>query len=288
MKNTVSIITAGVLIISLSSFQSALTKNNIPTELYRLSYVLDEAEPNNEGVFNLPDFLANDEIRSYAERFEINQNTSKEELEKIKAAAESDGIEFGYTSKFNGDRLSKLSLNLNLDNKDEGRKQSLKTDLDVDGEFSYTLAWENDSKGMAVHIYYGKTEGFDEDDSAHNFDRSIERMDSLALNMKEEMNLEREKMKEEMDQMRKDMKDDFKEFDKEESGKDKDGFSESSSEEAKAMQAEMKEEMRKMKKEFKKEKKEMEAEMKAAMKEMKRKQNQDKKESKDDKGGARV
>jgi hypothetical protein len=277
MMSTVSIITAGTLIVSLASFQS---ENNVANEVE--PFLIMVAEMDNEQtvdagplistVNGLRAIQSENGVRNYAERFEITQNSSKAELEAIKKTAINDGIEMEYEAQFNNNKLEKLSLDMLIDNPVEGRKQSLTTSLDVDGTFSYTLAWENDAKGKAIKIYYGKTEGFDEADAMQDFDEGLkeveermadlnfdglmENMDSLMSNMTDQFNFDQGSMQEEMNQMK-------KEFEKSRATKS----------------AEMKEEMRQMKEDFEKQKQEMKAEME----EMKRNMNQKKENEKPEK-----
>lgn len=365
MLSTVSIITAGTLIVSLSSdpakseenaltneVQSSIITVNEPKEIAHsnldaspyleteIPTELAAVDPTNffELIDDEPEFLeVNDfivaedsngiefktinptnkepriaeskgEIKPYARRFEITENTTKKDFEKMKRDAENDGIDFFYRAKYKEDKLSKLRLELKIESEEEGQTQYVMTSLTIQGEFSYTLAWDKSNEGQATHITCGHTEEFEEeneDDVQGAIEESVRELenliaelelngvfvslDSFADHISKTTEFHWAEMEDKMDILEVELEETMKELEQEDLQAMMKMLTESSVELVKTLQEELEkieiklekeQEMEKEQKEIENELEEMEKEQKKMKKEQKDEEEKDKKRNK--------
>lgn len=89
-----------------------------------------------------PDSLKENKEGLQVRRYIVTQETTKEELEQIKAEAEKVGIKFSYTADFEDGKLSELSVSMHLKYKDGGDK----------GDMSYTMTADKIKKKDEIEI----------------------------------------------------------------------------------------------------------------------------------------
>jgi hypothetical protein len=243
------------------------------------------------------------EIKPYSQRFDITQNTTKSDFEQMKKDAEKDGVDFHYKAKYDkDDKLTKLTLELRIEPEEDADHQYVMTNLSVNGDFKYTVAWDN-PKGGQSRIYVGDTDQFDaEGDDTQgaiedaineieiiiaelDLDELFDGLDSLAEQMDNTAEFQWDGMEDEMVLLERKIKEAIEEFGKEDIQLLMLELKESSVEMVKVLQEELeqiqielekeKEEIEKEKEEIKKEKEEIEKEKKI---------NKDKGDKKEDDG----
>ncbi len=267
---------------------------NTGTYFYKYEATTESGEKiQGHGSAQLTD--SNRKIKSYSQRFEITENTTKADFENMKKDAEKDGIDFTYKAKYNKGKLSKLRLELKIDSEEEGESQYVMTSLTIEGEFSYTLAWENTEDGQATHIYCGHTDEFEEGNNADveeiegaleetvkefeelisnlELDGLFASLDSLADQMTEITEVHWAELEDEIALIEDELEEAVDELNKEEIETLMNEISQSSAELVKALQEELQQMQIEMEKEQKEQKEEKEL-----------KEEKDKKEKKDEKG----
>lgn len=107
-------------------------------------------------------------ITPYTMRFDVTEKTTKEEFESIKKKAEAAGIMFHYKAHYKNDKITRLTIKVK-DEKDGKSTQHITSNMNVSGDFSYTLAWNKLDEGKAADLFWGETKTFeDELRSTHN------------------------------------------------------------------------------------------------------------------------
>lgn len=241
---------------------------------------------------------SNRKIKSYSQRFEITENTTKADFENIKKDAEKDGIDFTYKAKYNNGKLTKLRLELKIPAKENGESKYVMTSLKIEGGFNYTVAWENSEDGQVTDIYCGDTDELEKEneDDIEEIEGAIEEtineieeliegleldglfanLDSLTHQMTEVAELHWAEMEDEMALLEKELELAVEELNEEEIQTLMNEISQSSAELVKALQ----EEIQQIQIEIEEEQKEKKEEMEKKEKEDKK----DEKEKKDEKG----
>ena len=173
-----------------------------------------------------------EEIRSYDQRFQITEKTTVEDLENIKKSAEASGIDFDYKAKYNKDKLTKLRLEIKTEDKsgDGHDSQFIMTNLNIQGEFDYTIAWDQNEDGSVEHVYCGHTDEFDDDiegaleDAMDELESILDdidltalmiEMDSLGDIIARDFEIEWEELEEELAEHQEEIQEAFEEFDRE-------------------------------------------------------------------------
>ncbi|NOQ72089.1 MAG: hypothetical protein GQ574_08815 [Crocinitomix sp.] len=268
-----------------------------------------DAEPDAEPLSHAPRLAeSTSKIKPYAQRYDITENTTKTDFEKMKREAEKDGIEFTYKAKYTDDKLTKLRLELKIDQEEEdGYAQHVMSNIDIKGSFEYTIAWDNGANGQASNFYCGDTDEFNEEDndaqgeleeSINEFEDMlaelqledlIENFDSLSEQMWNNFDdIDWDDIAAEFESFEAEFEEAFEEFKKEDVQKLMEELKESSEEMVKTIQ----EELRQMQIEIEKEKIEIEKQKEQDekdKKENKDKENkEDKKDDQEDEEGTRI
>jgi hypothetical protein len=245
--------------------------------------------------------VSNGEIKSYSQRFDITEKTSKEDFENIKKDAEKDGVDFFYKAKYDNGKLKKLRLELKLDDAENGDgHQYIMSSMTIEGEFNYTIAWDNAEKGTASKVYMGHTDEFDEpendiegsignsiDEFANmiaelNLEGLFEGLDSLAEQMANEVEFEWVEMEEELAELENELEEAMEEFKKEDIAKLMEELKMSSADMVKVIQ----EELEQIQIELEKEKEALEKEKQEKKDEKDKKEKEDKEDKEED--GTRI
>lgn len=99
--------------------------------------------------------VAPKKIIPYAERFEITSKTTEAELLSMKKKAEAAGIKFNYKAKIKNSKLQKISIQANIDQRNNQQSMSITSDNFKDSDDPVIFGWFEDDKGKANEMGYG-------------------------------------------------------------------------------------------------------------------------------------
>ena len=103
------------------------------------------------------EIISSDEtIRAYSERFEINAETTMEDLEALKQAAEGAGIKLSYTAKIKNNKLMKISLHAEIKTRNNHQNMTINSDDIGKGDDEIIFGWFTDKSGKADEMGFGE------------------------------------------------------------------------------------------------------------------------------------
>lgn len=85
----------------------------------------------------------------------LNQETSIEDLEKLRESAKDAGFDLAYTPVFQDDLLQQLSLHIKQKDDDGQETNIIISDIDLEEKSEYKVAWNIDEEGIATTISCG-------------------------------------------------------------------------------------------------------------------------------------
>ena len=112
---------------------------------------------------------------SYHFEYVIGPETTESDLKKLQKKAKGAGFELKYEPTFTDGKLQKLSLHI-VQVKENGQKQNIQiSDIDLEDNKTYKVAWNVDDKGTATTIACG------EDFNSEEFDEMMAQLDLEKL-----------------------------------------------------------------------------------------------------------
>ncbi|MEO9533213.1 MAG: hypothetical protein ABJG68_09765 [Crocinitomicaceae bacterium] len=99
---------------------------------------------------------SDEKIRAYSERFEINAETSMEDLEAMKEAAENAGISLNYNAKIKNNKLIKISIHAEIKQRNNQQNMTITADDIQKDKEEIIFGWFLDKSGKANEMGFGE------------------------------------------------------------------------------------------------------------------------------------